>query len=238
MADPGRVIVTGGTGALGRAVVAQLLYMGARVAVSWRDAPAWRDLEKVSEASASLRGFEADLGEAGPARGFVEEAVDWLEGLDGLALVAGGWAGGRPFEQAPETEWDDMVTANLHTAAHVCRAALPHLLVGGGSVVTVGAGAALSGGAGMAGYAVAKSGLHALTRVLAAENRERGVRFNGVLPGIIDTPANRQAMPGADRTSWTPPEDIARTIAYLLSSESSPLSGALLPMEGAASGGG
>ena len=82
----------------------------------------------------------------------------------------------------------------------------------------------------MVGYAVAKSALHALVRVLALENRERGVRFNAVLPGTIDTPANRAAMPDADRSAWTAPEEIARTIAFLLSPESRPVTGALLPV--------
>ena len=125
-----------------------------------------------------------------------------------------------------------MLRQNLDTAAYVCRAALPHLLPAGGSVVAVGSRAAETGGSGMAAYAVAKSALHALVRVLALENRERGVRFNAVLPGTIDTPANRRAMPDADRSSWTPPEAIARTIAFLLSPDSAPVSGALVPVDG------
>ena len=123
----------------------------------------------------------------------------------------------------------------LATVRNVCRAALPHLLGGGGgSVVMVGALAAETGGDGMAAYAVAKSAVHALTRVLAAENRDRGVRFNAVLPGTIDTPANRKAMPEADHSAWTSPEAIARVMAFCLSTRSAPLSGALLPVDGAA----
>jgi NAD(P)-dependent dehydrogenase (short-subunit alcohol dehydrogenase family) len=121
---------------------------------------------------------------------------------------------------------------NLDTAVHVCRAALPHLLRAGGSVVAVGSRAAETAGTGMAAYAVAKSALHALVRVLALENRDRGVRFNAVLPGTIDTPANRRAMPAADHSSWTSPDAIARTIAFLLSPESAPASGALVPVDG------
>jgi NAD(P)-dependent dehydrogenase (short-subunit alcohol dehydrogenase family) len=96
----------------------------------------------------------------------------------------------------------------------------------------VGSHAALAGGAEMAAYAVAKSALHELVRVLALENRDRGVRINAVLPGTIDTPSNRGAMPNADRSSWTPPEAIARTIAFLLSPDSAPVSGALVPVDG------
>ena len=98
----------------------------------------------------------------------------------------------------------------------------------------VGSRAAQTGGAGMVAYAVSKSAVHALTRILASENRERGVRFNAVLPGTIDTSANRKAMPKADRSGWTSPEAIARVMAFLLSSESASVTGALLPVDGPA----
>jgi len=232
--DPKGVIVTGGTGALGRALVAQLVARGTRVAVPWRRAEQFRSLESDVGPDAPLLGLEADLARADGARAFVDEARRWLGALDGVALTAGGWAGGARFEAAPEDEWDRMLGSNLATVRHVCRAALPHLLDGGGSVVTVGSRAAETAGAGMAAYAVSKCAVHALTRVLALENREKGVRFNCVLPGTIDTPANREAMPDADRTSWTSPAAIARVMAFLLSSESAPVTGALLPVDGPA----
>ncbi len=120
---------------------------------------------------------------------------------------------------------------NLETVVHVCRAALPHLRKQGGSVVAVGSRAAETGGAGMAAYAVSKVAVHALVRVLALENRDLGVRFNAVLPGTIDTPANRRAMPDADPSKWTSPEAIARVIVFLLSPESAPTTGALVPVD-------
>jgi NAD(P)-dependent dehydrogenase (short-subunit alcohol dehydrogenase family) len=225
------VIVTGGTGGLGRAVVRVLLDRGARVAVPYRRAGEWQALAGEAK-SDRLFGHEADLADPPSARAFVEAAVGSLGGLDGLALVAGGWAGGTRFEDAPADEMARMLRVNLETAVNVCRAALPHLL--GGSVVAVGSRSAQTGGAGMAAYAVSKEALHALVRVLAAENQDRGVRFNAVLPGTIDTGANRAAMPGADRQRWTSPEAIARTIAYLLSPSSAPVTGALVPVDGPA----
>ena len=125
-----------------------------------------------------------------------------------------------------------MIKTNLGTAAALCRATLPHLLKGGGSVVTVGSRSAEAGGAGAAAYAVAKMGVIALTRALAAENRDRGVRFNCISPGTIDTPANRTAMPKADRSTWTPPASIARLILFLLSPDSAPTTGAVIPADG------
>ena len=83
----------------------------------------------------------------------------------------------------------------------------------------------------MSAYAVSKVAVSGLTRVLALENRDRGVRFNCVLPGTIDTPANRRAMPDADPSKWTSPAAIARVIVFLLSPESTPTTGALVPVD-------
>jgi len=234
VSEPRGVIVTGGTGVLGRALVTVLLEQGSRVAVPWRRLESWRSLESAAGPDASLQGLEADLASGAGARDFVDEATEWLGVLDAVALIAGGWAGGARFEEAPDDEWARMLSANLDSVRHVCRAALPHLLEGGGSVVTVGARVAETAGAGMAAYAVSKSAVHALTRELAAENRDRGVRFNSVLPGTMDTPANRRAMPDADRSSWTSPAAIARVMAFLLSADSAPVTGALLPVDGRA----
>ncbi len=222
-----RVIVTGGTGALGRAVVKALRERDGRVAVPYRDEAIASEL---SAAGPEVRGFSADLADVAAAATFVERAVVWLGGLDGLALVAGGFAGGPRFEAAPGDEWDEMMRTNLATVRSVCRAALPHLHEGG-AVVTVGSKSAETSGAGMAAYAVSKVAVSALTRVLALENRDRGVRFNCVLPGTLDTPANRRAMPGADTSKWTSPDAVARVIVFLLSPESAPTTGALVPVD-------
>ena len=98
-------------------------------------------------------------------------------------------------------------------------------------MVIVGSRMAEGGGAGAAAYAVSKCGVLALTRILALENQARGVRVNGILPGTIDTPANRTAMPTADRSSWTTPEALARIIAFLLSPDSAPVTGAIVPVD-------
>ncbi len=231
MSAPGAAIVTGGTGALGRAVVKRLLDSGARVAVSYRRADEWRSLEADAGPGAALFAFEADLADAGAAAAFVERARQKLGLVDAVALVAGGWSGGTSFDQAPVDEWSRMLRGNLDSAAYVCRAALPHLRKQGGSIVAIGSRAAETGGSGMAAYAVSKVALHALVRVLAQENRAQGVRVNAVLPGTIDTPANRNAMKNADPSVWTPADKIAQVVLFLLSSESAATSGALVPVD-------
>jgi len=224
------IVVTGGTGALGQAVVGLLVVTGHRVAVPYRGASGWESLQAAVGSPGNLWGDSADMSDLAAARRFMDAAVREMGSLDGVAAVAGGYAGSGALETTPDAEWDDMLRVNLASARATCRAALPHLLGKGGSVVTVGSRSAESGGAGAAAYAVSKMGVLALTRALAQENRGRGVRFNAISPGTIDTPSNRAAMPHADRSQWTPPDAIARVVCWLLSPDSAPLTGAVLPV--------
>jgi NAD(P)-dependent dehydrogenase (short-subunit alcohol dehydrogenase family) len=233
MKDPAlRLVVTGGTGGLGSAVVRLLLEQGHRVAVPYRGAEGWKALRAGAGpgASASLWGATADMSDVDAARSFMDAAAREMGGLDGVAALAGGYAGSGPLDATPVKEWDDMLRINLSSAHATCRAAIPHLLEGGGSVVTVVSRSAEAGGAGAAGYATAKMGVLTLTRALALENRDRSIRFNAISPLTIDTAANRAAMPKADRSRWTPPEAIARVVAWLLSPASASVTGAVIPV--------
>jgi NAD(P)-dependent dehydrogenase (short-subunit alcohol dehydrogenase family) len=233
VSDVRAVIVTGGTGALGRAVVEALLRDGARVAVPYRSEPAWRELSGALGSPAALLGRAADLTDAAATGRFVDEAVRWAGRLDGVAAIAGGYAGSAAFDAAPAGEWEQMLRANLEATRSICRAALPPLLQHRGSVVTVSSQLASKGGAGAAAYAVSKAAVEALTRVLALENETRGVRFNCVAPGTIDTPDNRRAMPDADVSRWTPAAAIAKVVVFLLSPDSAPVTGAVIPVHAA-----
>jgi NAD(P)-dependent dehydrogenase (short-subunit alcohol dehydrogenase family) len=224
------VIVTGGTGALGRAVVQHLLMRGDRIAVPYRSNSGFEALRNAASHSAELWGAEADLADVESARRFIDTAAAWLGRLDGVAALAGGWQGSGPLEATPLAEWDAMLRINLASVHATCRAALPHLLKEGGSVVTVTSRVVERGGTGAAAYVAAKAAVAALTRVLALENADRGVRFNALSPTTIDTEANRQAMPRADRSQWTAPEDIAKVVAFLLSPASAPITGAVIPV--------
>lgn len=230
MSQSPTAIVTGATGALGGVVVEHLLSLGWKLAVPYRDERRWRALADRCAAGDRLAGLPCEVAEAGEAARFVDQAVARLGRLDGLALLAGGWSGGRRFDEAPVTELSAMLRANLDSAAFVCHAALPDLALTQGAIVAVGSSAAAAGGSGMAGYAVAKSALHALVRALAAENLPRGIRVNTVLPGTLDTVANREAMPHADRTGWVATLEVARLIALLLSPQSRPITGAALAL--------
>jgi NAD(P)-dependent dehydrogenase (short-subunit alcohol dehydrogenase family) len=228
----GTVLVSGGTGALGRPVVGELLDSGAHVVSTWIHE---RAVEAVRDELGEPEGLElvqADLS-SGEGAGEAVEAAS-TGPLAGLVNLAGGFAAGGRLHEAPPEEFGRQLELNLMTAMRLTQAALPKLIEGGGSVVCVGTKAALEPFSGASGYVVSKAALLALVRALAVEYRDDGVRVNAILPSVIDTPANRKAMPDADHSTWVPPAEIARVIRFLLSADSAPVSGALVPVYGRA----
>ena len=219
-----RYVVTGGFGALGRAVGDALLASGAQVALV-DQAPAPAGLP-----AGALSCGGADLCDPHAARRCIDGAAERFGGLDGIVNVAGGFAW-ESVEHGDIASWDRMYAMNVRTALLASQAALPHLLrQGRGRIVNIGAMAAARAQAGMGAYAAAKSGVARLTEAMAEEFLERGITVNAVLPGIIDTPANRAAMPGADAGRWVAPAALAQVVLFLLTDASAAVTGALLPV--------
>jgi NAD(P)-dependent dehydrogenase (short-subunit alcohol dehydrogenase family) len=223
------VLVTGGTGALGGAVLRELLDAGRDVTATWiLD----RERERVEgELGGKVALVEADVGSPEGATTAVE-AVPELEAV--VNLVGGFMAGPKLHEIEPE-DFDRMLKLNVVTAFNVARAAMPVLVAnGGGSFVGVSARPALKPFPGSAAYASSKAGLLALVMAMDADYRDDGVRANAILPSVIDTPANRAAEPEADFSKWVPPEQLAKVIRFLISADSEPTSGAGIPVYGRA----
>lgn len=229
-------LVAGGGGALGRAVVAELLDAGYRVCVPWvvaSEADGLREAHPEAVRDDDLRLSETDATEPDQVAALLDVLqADW--GPLWLACsTVGGYAGGSDVAELDDlTLVDRMFRLNLRTAFVVAREGLRHMRADGGRVVLVAARQALRPGGGDAPYAAAKSGVLSLTESLAAELRRTGRTANAVLPGMIDTPGNRAAMPDADHDRWTPPEAIAKVIAWLSSDDAWVVSGAGIPVYG------
>ena len=221
------VLVTGGFGTLGIAVVRAALAAGARVtAVDRAKAPATAAL------AGAQRVGDVDLADAATAAATFDRIAADGGGLDALVNVAGAFRW-ETVEGGSLDTWDLLYRVNLRTAVSASRAALPHLVArGGGSIVNVGAGAAAKAGAGMGAYAASKSGVARLTEALAEELKDRAITVNAVLPSIIDTPPNRADMPKADFDRWVKPEQLADVIVFLLSPQARAITGALIPVSG------
>jgi NAD(P)-dependent dehydrogenase (short-subunit alcohol dehydrogenase family) len=215
------VLVTGGAGGLGRAVVDALTADGWSVVVPVEAAS---DLEERDGVSAVV----ADLTDPDDVARAVRVAGDDLRALVNLV---GGWAADQHVAETPIAEFERLFRLNLRPTYLVTQAALPRLVAaGGGSIVCVGSSAAHSPFAGGAGYAASKAAVIAFARAVAEEGRPDGVRCNAIVPTQIDTPANRASMPESEWGKLVPPERIASVIAFLCSESSAALNGAVLPV--------
>jgi NAD(P)-dependent dehydrogenase (short-subunit alcohol dehydrogenase family) len=213
-------------------VVARLLDHDWRVVVPW---VVEQELERVQSRD-GLELVHADLSDVQEVSAVIEIASAIRTApLCGVVNLVGGFASGGRVHETPVAEFEDQLRLNLRPTYLVTQAALPHLMsAGGGSIVCVGTRAAVQPFLGAAGYIASKAAVIAFAKAVAVEYRDDLVRCNAILPSVIDTPANRAAMPNADHQRWVKPAEIARVIAFLLSDDSSPVSGAAVPVYGRA----
>lgn len=215
----GRVaLVTGGTGALGQAVVRRLLADGARVWVPWVDEREQAALASrvTGEAAGRLTTIPCDVLDERALARLVDDLAAREGAVHALVTTVGGFAGGALVETDRAT-WDRMLALNLTSTFAAARAVLPRLLAtGDGRMVAVASRAVVPPAPGFIAYTVAKAGVIALAQALAEETRGRGVTVNAVLPSTMDTPANRAAMPDADRRGWVAVEAVADAIGFLV----------------------
>jgi len=225
------VLVAGGTGALGAAVLDVLLEGGYPVTTTWVVADERERIEKDFEGRSGLTLVSADLMDPEA----VDEAVGGVDKLGAIVNLVGGFSMPGKVHESDVEDFDKQLRLNLRPGFLLARAGMPRLISnGGGAFVGVSARPALQPFAGAAGYITAKAGVLAFIRALDAEYRQDGVRCHAILPSVIDTPANRRAQPGADYSKWVPPQQIAHVVRFLVSDESAPTSGAAIPVYGRA----
>jgi NAD(P)-dependent dehydrogenase (short-subunit alcohol dehydrogenase family) len=227
-------VVTGGTGALGSSVALDLLRSGARVVVTYRSEKEWAALEaRVGERRGKLTGAKVDLTHAFEVEGLVAEVLSKWQRIDHLVAVAGGFAAGKSFETDDQT-WDHMLNLNLHSLIFCLRSIVPAMIRENfGRIVTVSSGSILrGGGAGIAAYAVSKGAVRQLSEILADELKAYDIHVHCLLPGTMDTEANRLAMPKADFSKWVKTEEVARLVHFLLSENSRAVRAVAVPVLG------
>jgi NAD(P)-dependent dehydrogenase (short-subunit alcohol dehydrogenase family) len=220
------VLVAGGTGALGAAVVPELVDAGYTVVATWI-VP--NERERLAALPVDL--VEADLLDAHAA----EEAVGAVEDLAAVVDLVGGFSSGPRVHETEPADFEHLIRLNLTPAFTLARAAMPRMMErGGGAFVGVSARPALRPFPGAAGYITAKAAVLAFIQALDAEYRGHGIRCNAILPSVIDTPENREAQPDADWSKWVPPAEIAKVVRFLISEDAKPTSGAAIPVYGRA----
>ena len=239
------VLVTGGTGGLGRAVVLALLNEGAAVHVTYRSEEEFSALQSAIGQSVRSSGLKEApvLHRVDPLYGHradvtneqqVTTLIEKFARLDAVVNTVGAYAGGTPLWQTGFDVFERMMALNVRTGFVVARATIPLMLTQkSGVLVNISSRAAVDHAAGAAAYAASKAAALAMMDSLAADLKGTGVRVNTVLPSIIDTPANRSAMPDADFTKWPKPDEIADVILFLASDQAKLINGAAIPVYGA-----
>ena len=216
------LVVTGGTGALGRVVTPLLSHAGGKVIVIDRSSPLHEQPNQ--------RGFAADAtDEIGVSR-VVNDVIKREGRLDVLINLVGGFASGHATE-TDLTVWQNMFTLNVTAAFVLSKAVIPHMVAQkAGRIIHIAAKAAIDPFPGAAAYIISKASLVSLIQVLALELSDTGVTVNGILPSTIDTPANRTSMLTADPSKWVRPESIAQILVFLASDRADQINGALIPV--------
>ena len=220
------VLVAGGTGYLGNAVVRELIGSGYDVAATW---VVERERERLESEPVEL--IEADLFDADQ----VGAAISKVDDLEAVVNLVGGFSDGPRVHETDPEDFERMLRLNVMPGFQLARAAMPRLIErSGGAFVGVSARPALRPYAGAAGYISSKAAVLAFVQALDAEYKGDGILCNAILPSVIDTPANREAMPNADHSKWVPPERIAKVVRFLVSDDSAPTTGAAVPVYGRA----
>ncbi len=230
------VVITGGTGGLGTALVHRLIYGDYRLAVTYLlpdEAERFEAEFDIDEDRLLLLRVDAANPEA--VTSLMKDVAGRWGNIHGLCSLVGGWAGGRDVEETDDVRFERMIDLNLRSAFYAVRAAIPHLKESGwGRIILVGSRAALDHPSGQAAFNIAKAGVVALGQSAAEELEGSGVTANVLMPSVIDTPATRKSLPYADYVNWPTPDEIAAVADFVLSEESAVINGALIPVYGRA----
>ncbi len=228
------VIITGASGNLGLATAHAFQHAGAKTVLVERSTDLLKqNFPDLTNSPDHLLAGDVDLTDAGSVTGMVDQALNWFGRLDVLVNTVGAYRGGTPMHEEDLETWDFLLTLNLRTTLLTCRAVVPVMQrQGQGKIINVASRSGIFGEAGAAAYSASKGAVLRLTESMAEELKQSNITVNAVLPGTIDTPQNRQAMPDADHSTWVAPEAIAEVIFFLGSDAARAVTGAAVPVYG------
>ncbi|MDQ3012739.1 MAG: SDR family oxidoreductase [Acidobacteriota bacterium] len=228
------IVITGAAGNLGMATATAFAAAGARIA--FVDRSPGRLPELFPELAGLPDHFIAsptDVTNADSVATSVEAIYQYFGRIDVLVNTAGGYRAGTPLHETPLGDWDFMLNLNARSVFVMCQSVIPKMLEGGyGKIISTSSRAAIGGEANHAAYSVSKTAVVRLTESMAAELKNAGINVNCVLPGMIDTPQNRAAMPDANFSKWVSPEAVADVILFLASNSARAINGAAIPVYG------
>ena len=221
------VLVTGANGGLGVAVTRAILDGGASVVgVS-------RKIEQSAFPDKTFVALKAEIMNLQTALKVVDGVLSHFGKLDALVHLVGGFAGGKSVAETDDATFEQMLEINLNSVFHVVRAVLPVMRKNlHGRIVAIGSRAAVEPGSAVGAYSASKAAMVSLMRTVALENRDAGINTNVILPGTMDTPANRKAMPTADTSKWVRTESVASLVVWLLGKYGDDVNGAVFPIYG------
>jgi NAD(P)-dependent dehydrogenase (short-subunit alcohol dehydrogenase family) len=221
------VLVTGANGGLGVAVTRAILDGGASVVgVSLK-------IEQSAFPDKTFVALKAEIMNLQTALKVVDGVLSRFGKLDALVHLVGGFAGGKSVAETDDATFEQMLEINLNSVFHVVRAVLPVMRKNShGRIVAIGSRAAVEPGSAVGAYSASKAAMVSLMRTIALENRDAGINTNVILPGTMDTPANRKAMPTADTSKWVRTESVASLVVWLLGRNGDDINGAVLPIYG------
>ena len=221
------VLVTGANGGLGVNVTQAFLDAGATVVGTSR-----RILQSDFK-EPNFTALPADISTREGAKVLVDQITARFGKLDILAHTVGGFAGGHSIADTDDSTFQRMLDVNLNCVFHILRAAVPPLRMTGNSrIIAIGSRAALEPGAGVGAYSASKAAMVSLIRTVALENKDAGLTANVILPGTMDTPANRKAIPDADVSKWVQPAAVAELVVWLASEAGKDINGSVIPVYG------
>jgi NAD(P)-dependent dehydrogenase (short-subunit alcohol dehydrogenase family) len=220
-------LVTGANGGLGTHVTKALLDAGFTVAgVSPR-------IQQSDFADSNFIAVPASLNSLDEAKKAVDVVMARSGKIDVLAHLVGGFAGGQSVAETDDATFQRMLDMNLNSAFHILRAVIPLMRKArGGRIIAIGSRAAQEPGPKVGAYSAAKAALVSLIKTVALENKDAGITANVILPGTMDTPANRKDMPGADISQWVQPASVASLVVWLASEAGKDVTGAAIPVLG------